>query len=160
MTEETAKLYAWATARCARSEACRADIRLALARRSVYGEAADSLLDRLEDEGYIDEARYARAFVHDRSRYDRWGRIKIGAALRQKNIASSLINAALQTEIDETEYAATLRALLAAKRRSVKADTPEQLRQKLVRFAASRGFEADLIFQCIDQLEETEEDKA
>ncbi|MBR1446763.1 MAG: RecX family transcriptional regulator, partial [Alloprevotella sp.] len=98
MNEETAKLYAWATARCARSETCRADIRMALARRGIFGEDANDLLDRLEDEGYIDEACYARAFVHDRSRYDRWGRIKIGAALRQKNIASSLINAALQTE--------------------------------------------------------------
>lgn len=47
-------------------------------------DEVDETLGRLETESYIDEARYARAFVNDKFRFDHWGRIKIRYALRQR----------------------------------------------------------------------------
>ena len=60
-TPETA--YRYATGRCARAELCRADLRPKLLARGLAPDAAEALLDRLEREHYIDERRYAAAFV-------------------------------------------------------------------------------------------------
>lgn len=145
--------YARAAARCAVKEYCRADW-LRKLREVGVGEAdAEAVVARLEREGFVDESRYARAFVHDKWEYDRWGRIKIRAALRQKGLSATDVDEAL-AQIDEEAYAAGLRALLAAKRRTVKADSDYARRQKLARFAAGRGFEPVLVVRMLDLQED------
>ncbi len=143
------KLHATATARCAQRECCRADFARKWREQGVAPDEIEEILCTLEREGFIDEARYARAFTADKLRYDRWGRLKIRAALMAKGISSSDINAALDT-IDAEEYETTLRAVLQAKRRSVKAESDFELRRKLANFAAGRGFESNLIFRFLD----------
>lgn len=142
LTFET--LYAWATARCARSECCRSEMVRKMREKGADSDMACQVADRLEEEGYINDARFARAFVHDRTLYERWGRMKTRQALMQRGITPSLINEALQT-IDEDLYSGTLRELLKTKARATKAATTFELRQKLMRFAASRGFETHLV---------------
>ena len=108
------KAYAQAAARCAGREYCRADWQQKWMRAGLSPEAVETLLRQLEREGYIDENRYARAFAHDKCLYDRWGRIKIRAALQQKGISATDIAEALE-RVDEVAYEEGLRALLAAK---------------------------------------------
>ncbi len=143
-----------AAARCASQECCLSEIRSLLVRWGIDPNATEKILLRLEREGYIDESRYARAFVHDRVLYQRWGRLKIGAALRQKRISEGDIRVAL-SEIKETDYLAGLRHILTAKRRTLVGQEPRKIREKLARFALSRGFEAGLVFdhveQCVDE---------
>ncbi|MBR2862727.1 MAG: RecX family transcriptional regulator [Bacteroidaceae bacterium] len=141
--------YARATARCARQEQCRADVAAYLAKYGLESEAVQRLLDQLEDEGYIDEARYAAAFTHDKVHYDRWGRMKIRQALALKGIAHAAIDAAL-ADIDKVQYETGLRTLLEQKRRTLKETDAFLLQQKLARFAAGRGFEAELIFRLLE----------
>lgn len=140
----TEALYAWAAARCARSECCRSEMVRKMREKGADSSMACKVADRLEEEGYINDARFARAFVHDRTLYERWGRMKTRQALMQRGITPSLINEALQT-IDEDLYSRTLRELLKTKARTTKAATTFELRQKLMRFAASRGFETHLV---------------
>mgnify|MGYP000883225264 FL=1 len=135
--------------RCAQREYCRSDWARKFIEAGLTLAEAEGLLDRLEAEKYIDEARYAKAFVHDKTLYDRWGRFKTRQALALKGIESGLIDAAL-AEIDDAAYTDTLKDLLAAKRRSVKADSDYEMQQKLIRYAAGRGFEADLIFKVLE----------
>ena len=142
-------LYKRAAARCAQREYCRSDWARKFIEAGLTLAEAEGLLDRLEAEKYIDEARYAKAFVHDKTLYDRWGRFKTRQALALKGIESGLIDAAL-AEIDEAAYTDTLKDLLVAKRRSVKADSDYEMQQKLIRYAAGRGFEADLIFKVLE----------
>ncbi|MBQ9569174.1 MAG: RecX family transcriptional regulator [Alloprevotella sp.] len=144
LTFET--LYAWATARCARSECCRSEMVRKMREKGADSDMACQVADRLEEERYLDDARYARAFVHDRTLYERWGRMKIQQALMQRGVSPSLITEALQT-IDEDQYQETLRELLSAKARTTRAATTYELRLKLMRFATSRGFEAHLIME-------------
>lgn len=141
--------YARAAARCAVKEYCRADWLRKLREAGVGDADAEAVVARLEREGFVDENRYARAFVHDKWEYDRWGRIKIRAALRQKGLSATDVDEAL-AQIDEEAYAAGLRALLAAKRRTVKADSDYARWQKLARFAAGRGFEPALVMRMLD----------
>lgn len=154
-TPESALL--WATTRCAQRECCRQDIHKKWTEGGLDEATCEQLLDRLEDEGYVDESRYARAFVHDKLEYDRWGRIKMTQALRQKGISRSTIAQAMDETIEEEHYREVLRHVLEQKMRTLHfdpADNDETYKavQKLVRFAASRGFEPDLIFQETDNL--------
>lgn len=154
-TEDTA--LQWAASRCALRECCRYDIRKKWTEGGLDADACERLLDRLEDEGFIDEDRYARAFVHDKLEYDHWGRIKMTQALRLKGIGRSTIDRALAEAIDDARYREVLRQCLAQKLRTLSFDPANREEtyksvQKLVRFAASRGFEPELIFEETDRL--------
>ena len=97
----------------------------------------------------IDDERYARAFVKDKIRYNKWGRRKVQQGLWTKRISPDIQQRVLD-EIDEREYLDVLRPLLKQKRKSTKAASDYELNQKLVRFALSRGFGFDIIRQCLD----------
>lgn len=144
--------FTWAAGRCSQRECCRSDIMTKLLEKGLTRTEADGVLDRLVDEDYINEERYARAFVHDKTLYDRWGRIKTRQALRMRGIDGDYISAAMEL-IDEDEYVAALRALLEQKRRTVSAENAYEMRQKLVRFAASRGFEPEKVFSVIEDMD-------
>lgn len=141
--------YARVTARCARQEQCRADVAAYLAKYGLNHADAQRIVDQLEDEGYIDETRYAAAFTHDKVLYDRWGRMKIRQALSLKGIAHEAIHEALAA-IDKEQYENGLRQLLEQKRRTLKETDEFLLQQKLARFAAGRGFEAELVFRLLE----------
>ena len=141
-------LYQWATARCAQKEYCASEISQKLRQRGASFDDIESLIARLEEEGYIDEERYARAFTRDKYRFDHWGRVKITYALRQKGITSSAISHALD-EIDEADYEANLRAFLHSRLRQTKAPTPQAARQKVIRAAVTRGYEIERVIDVL-----------
>lgn len=147
-TPASETLYARLASACARREHCRQDVFRKLSAADLPEDEADAVVSRLEKEGFLDEGRYARAFVHDKTLYDRWGRQKTRQALKLRGVPQAEIDAALD-EIDEEEYECGLRELLAAKARSVKAKNDYERRQKLLRFAAGRGFELHLASRCL-----------
>ncbi len=138
-----------ASAYCAMAEHCAADVREKL--RSWGATAADTerIVDYLSDEKYLDDVRYCEAFVRDKFRFNRWGRIKIGVMLRAKGLPSGAIEQALAQIADE-EYRQTLSDLLCAKARTLKGGDAYDRRAKLMRFAQSRGFEMEAIVQCLE----------
>ena len=144
-------LYAWAAARCVRQECSRRDISTKLVGKGATAAEAREVVDRLVGEGFIDDARYARAFVADKFRFEHWGRVKISYMLHIKGLPDNVVDEALQ-QIDEAQYAETLKDFLEGKLRTVRAATPYALRQKVARAAISRGFEPDLVFQALDLL--------
>ena len=107
------------------------------------------ILDRLESEKFIDDERFCRAFVNDKFRFAKWGKMKIAQGLYMKKIPSDVAWRYLN-EIDEEEYLSILRDLLASKRKSIHAADDYELNGKLMRFAMSRGFELKDIKRCID----------
>lgn len=140
---------------CSTAEHCRAEITEKLHRWGIAYDAVDRILDRLEQEKYIDEERFCRAFINDKYRFAKWGKVKIGQALQLKKISSSVYWVYLN-EIDEEEYHSILKKLLEAKRKSVRAENEYELNGKLIRFALSRGFEMKDIRRCIDVSDENE----
>ena len=132
------------TARCSTTELCLSDIRKKLDATDITEKEKERILHRLLDEGYVDEARYARAFVRDKFRFSGWGKVKIAQGLRAKQISSTDINEALK-EIDEDDYRQTLREALKAKRRSLHEKSDYETNAKLIRFALSRGYEMNVI---------------
>ena len=133
---------------CARSEHCHHELTEKMRRWDMSDEAQARVMARLVGERYVDDERYARAFVRDKIRYNKWGRRKVEQALWAKHIDDDIRERVLG-EVGDDEYLSVLRPLLQQKRRSVKADSDYELNQKLVKFALSRGFTYDIIRQCI-----------
>lgn len=155
MTEEAA--WQRLSALCATSEQCLYDMRRKMQSWDLPEGADRRLLQRLLTEGYVDEQRYARAFVHDKSQYNRWGRRRIEFELHRRGIADATIADALAGIADE-ENDDRLTELLKAKMRSVKARNDYERMAKLMRFAAQRGFAADEVQRCLRRLTNIEED--
>ena len=151
ITEQEA--YLQLAALCAQAEHCEQEMRDKMKRWEIDTAVQDRILQRLIEERYIDNERYARAFVKDKIRYNKWGRRKVQQALWMKRIDQDIQQRVLD-EIEEKEYLDVLRPLLKQKRKSIKADSDYELNQKLVRFALSRGFTFDIIRQCLDVDEE------
>ncbi len=142
-----------AAAYCSTAERCRSEVYHKLERWNAPPATFDRILSYLESENYLNEARFCRAFAHDKLRYSGWGRIKIFQALRLKEIDASLVKDAL-AELDEEEYTATLKKLLAAKSRTLRAAFDYERNGKLIRFAAGRGFEPSLICRLLHTSED------
>ena len=137
---------------CSRGEQAESDLREKLRKWEVSPADADRIIQRLNEENFWTDERYARAFVRDKFRFNGWGRIKIAHALRQKHIDSQWIEQALADEIDDAAYHDTLIRLMQGKLRSVAGREPQAARAALLRFAASRGFESDLCYRCLDEV--------
>lgn len=135
-------------AKCSTSEQCMSDIEAKLSRYDLTEEERTRILRHLVEEKYIDDRRYAEAFVRDKYRFNKWGRIKIAQGLRMKGIDSETISTAMKA-IDEAEYLDILRDLIKAKRKSTRGKNDYEINGKLVRFATGRGFEYAAIRQCM-----------
>ena len=151
MTEEEALNRV--AAYCSAAEHCRAEVSDKLQKWGIAYDAIERILARLEAEKYIDDERYCRAFIGDKFRFAKWGKMKIGQGLYMKKIPSDVAWRHLN-EIDQEEYLAILGDLMAAKRKSIHAKDEFELNGKLIRFAMSRGFEMDDIRRCVQVEEE------
>lgn len=160
MTEQEA--YLQLAALCAQAEHCQQEMRDKMRRWELDDATQNRIIARLVKERYIDDERYARAFVKDKIRYNKWGRRKVQQALWQKHIDTD-VQLRVLDEIDKKEYLDVLRPLLKQKRKSIKAASDYELNQKLVRFALGRGFSFDIIRQCLNvddiDIEEIDDDE-
>ena len=148
-TEEQA-LYRL-SALCSKAEHCSGEM---LAKMKLWGldeEARARVLDKLQADKFVDDARYARAFVDDKLRYTGWGALKISQALRQKQVEGSIIDEAL-SEVTPQQWLDVLLPLLQQKWPSVSAATDYERSVKLIKFAYGRGFPIDLIRKAVDRL--------
>jgi regulatory protein len=139
-----------AMALCAGREMCRSEIRQKLTSWSVQESDTERIIAKLVKEKFIDEERYSSAFVRDKFRYNKWGKVKIISALKMKNIPGEIINNAVGS-IDEETYMTALRDMISSQRRKVKAKNQYDLKGKLLRFGLSRGFESHLLYDLLNE---------
>jgi regulatory protein len=136
---------------CAGREMCCSDIRNKLNTWDVSERDADRIIEQLCHDRFIDEDRYALAFVKDKFRYNKWGKIKISYSLQRKKIPETSIRKALES-IDDELYLSVLRDILANHRRTIKAKNQYDLKGKLLRFGLSKGFESNYIYEIINEI--------
>lgn len=135
------------------AEYCKVEVSEKLQKWDLPYEAVNRTIDRLVVEKFIDEERYCRAFVNDKSRFAGWGKMKIIQALYMEKISREVSYRYL-SDIDQEEYLAVLRDLMVAKRKGVHAKDEFELNGELIHFAMSRGFEMDGIRRCVQVEEE------
>ena len=153
MTEDT--LYkaslSKAMALCSRREYCPEDIRLKLQSWGLGENDTGRVIEILIKENFLNENRFAEAFVKDKFNYNKWGKVKIAAHLKMKKIPSGTIRSALDC-IDDEIYKKTLNDLIVSHRRSVKSKNQYDLKGKLLRFGLSKGFESELLYNIISSI--------
>lgn len=126
---------------CSRREYCVSDIRTKLM-KELEGDAqkVETALNKLIEERYVDDLRYATAYARDKASISGWGATKIRYMLSAKGVAKDVISEALN-EVDESKAASRLEKLLEHKYKSLKDDP--QWKIKLLRFALGRGYSYD-----------------
>lgn len=143
---------------CSVSEQCSYDIKRKIEKFELTSEEVTLLVKKLKKDGFLDEERYVGAFVNDRFKYNKWGKIKITYLLKQKGIESSIIYDCLESIEDEV-YFSTLYDLIKHKQKGTKGKDKSDIRNKLYRFAAGRGFESKIIISCLKKLNFEEDEK-
>ena len=133
---------------CAKAEHCTQDVVTKLKGWEVDKVEIDSILEKLYQENFLNDARYAQAYVNDKWKLDHWGKKKIRHQLFLKNIDDRFVEKALDT-IDEEEYKTELIKQLSKKENELNGLDRDQLITRLYNFGASRGFEEELIMQWI-----------
>lgn len=133
---------------CAYQERCHSEVRSKLIEIGITGYDVDELISVLITEGFLNEERYARAFVKGKFNQLQWGRIKIRKGLSEKRVSPYCIEKGME-EIDEDAYLATLEELATRKWKKLKDKNPYTRRQKLARFLVQKGYENGLVWDHI-----------
>lgn len=141
-----------AAALCSRHEQCSSHIREKLKTWSMGEAEAEKIIRKLKEEKFLDDSRYAGFYAKDKFRLNSWGRIKITHMLRQKKIGEEEIESAL-SQIDDEAWLLTCLKLIRDKAALLKEQNKFTRRGKLFNFAMGRGFETDLIYRALDQVE-------
>ena len=137
---------------CAYQERCRSEVIIRIRSFGLNREQTELVIEKLEEEDFLNDERFALIYAGSKFRILHWGKMKIRAGLRSKGVTENFILPALDA-IDEEQYLQTLRDLIAAKLRSLSAIRDIRIvKQKIISYLASKGFEENLIFQEIIKL--------
>ncbi len=150
-THEQNIAYDKAAVLCSRSEKCISEISEKLKLYGLSSEESEPVIEKLIDEKYLDDERFARAYVKDKFRFNHWGKQKIEHMLRSKKINQEILDLAFE-EIEDEGYANELLKLLADKAKTLKSKDQYDKRNKLMRFAMGRGFESGKIYTALKEL--------
>ena len=145
------KAYSRMSNICARKECCAFDIETKLQRYHLEPEVIMRIVEKLKNERFIDERRFTKSFIHDKVQFNKWGKVKIVFALRQKKIPQDIV-ADVLSEFSFEKLNDSLPDLLQAKWRSIKGNTEYEKQTKLIRFALGRGFEMNVILKYMKNL--------
>ena len=135
---------------CSKAEKCKEDIRKKLYDWKANPSEYDKIISELEKQKFIDEERYVKYYVRDKFEFNKWGKIKIRTMLYRKKISEKLITEGLNY-ISAEKYIENLEYLLNQKRKTIKDSEARKIKNKLMRFAASRGYEPDLILSILNR---------
>lgn len=142
---------------CARSERSSGDALRLMKRWGVSDEDAQKVLARLLAERFIDDSRYAEAFVRDKLNLSGWGAYKIKSALRAKGVSKEIIDEVAAQMIEVADMRERLEEIMVRRLRTLKYSSPYDAKTKLIRFAASRGFDLDQAIECATKITRAEE---
>ena len=129
---------------CAYQERAQQEVRDKLYDWGLWPDAVENIIVNLIGGNFLNEERFAKAYVQGKFKQKGWGRIKIKQGLKFKKIPGGLLKKALAT-IDADEYTAMLIKVLQKKAALLKEKDPYKRRYKLQQYAMGRGFEGDLI---------------
>ena len=136
---------------CSRSEQCSANIRKKMVAYEIMDELVEEIIAKLKTEKFLDDERYVKAYVSDKFRLNKWGRIKMRYYLKAKGLNDELIEIGLN-EIKEDQYKKALISTLKEKAKKIKSDNKFDKMGQIIRFAQSRGFEPEIIHRYLSEV--------
>ncbi|MDD2381011.1 MAG: regulatory protein RecX [Mariniphaga sp.] len=135
---------------CSHSEQCSPEIRKKITASGASDNETDEIIKKLIAEKFIDDKRYVRAYIADKFKFNKWGKVKMRHYLRMKGLSDDLIENGLE-EIDMEEYREVLIKTMKEKARTVKKKNKFEKMGQIIRFAQNRGFEPELIHRYLNE---------
>ena len=137
---------------CAYQERCHEEVRSKLLDMGIYSDWRKEIIVQLIEENFLNEERFARSFARGKFRIKQWGRNRIRQELKKRKISDYCVRKAME-EIEEADYRSTLETALVKKNISLDEEDAYQRKAKLARYAVSRGFESELAWQLINDMD-------
>ena len=128
---------------CSRSEK--------IAAYDIVQEVVEEIIEKLKSEKFLDDDRYVQAYISDKFRLNKWGRIKIRYYLKAKGLPDAVIEKGLR-EIDAEQYKKVLLVTMNEKAKKVKKENKYEQAAHIIRFAQSRGFEPEIIHRYLGEV--------
>ena len=119
------------------------EVRRHLDGRGVDPDHVERVVDELADQGYLDDARFARRFGEDRRRLDHWGSERIERRLRELGVDREHIAAALRPDEGEPTELETAVALLHRRYGPAPLEEPRAL-ERALGVLVRRGYDLEL----------------
>jgi regulatory protein len=136
---------------CSRSEQCTADIRKKMVVYELMDEIVDEVIVKLKKEKFLDDERFVKAYISDKFRLNKWGKIKMRHYLKMKGLPDSLIQKGLDS-IDDEKYIAALLKTMKDKAKTIKEKDKFKKMGQIIRFTQNRGFEPGLIHRHLNEV--------
>lgn len=136
---------------CAYQERCHKEVQQKLYEMKMIPEARDQIVVHLLQHNFLNEERYARAFVRGKFRIKKWGKQRLHLELKRRDINNTIISLALN-EIDADEYTNTFNDLAKKKVDSLTDRNVQKKRKKLADYLFYRGWESQLVYDKIREL--------
>jgi len=138
---------------CAYQERSQQETRNKLYEYGLYSKDVELLISRLITDNFLNEERFAIAFAGGKFRQLGWGRIKIKAALKQKKVSEYCMKKGL-CSIAEGDYQKKLLKVIEKRQKEEKEKNKVKRNYKLAHYAMSRGYEPDLVWDCLKAISE------
>jgi regulatory protein len=138
---------------CVYQERTQADVRKRLQEWKVWGDEAEEIIAYLITENYLNEERFAKAFVGGKFRVKKWGRLKIKAELKARKMSKYILDVAMK-EIPNDDYFATATTLIEKKQQNLRTESnPLKRKQKTLNYMISKGYESNIVLEIMKDLE-------
>ncbi|SDB63670.1 regulatory protein [Flavobacteriaceae bacterium MAR_2010_188] len=136
---------------CAYQERCHKEVRQKLFNMKVSSDKIDSVLVHLISHNFLNEERFAETYVRGKFNIKKWGRVRLTAELRRRDISKFIITKAL-SQISESSYLSTFHELAEKKAESIGEASPIKKKRKLADYLLYRGWESHLVFDKVNDL--------
>lgn len=130
----------------AKGECCTFDLEQKMHNWGVQSADIQRVIESLVAERFVDNLRFATAYVRDKTRFNHWGRVKTTLMLRQKHIDKQVINEAFN-ELPESDYQRAFEDERDKKLRQLRALKPFERNRKTAAYLIQKGFEPDFVFK-------------
>jgi regulatory protein len=127
------------------------EVRRHLEAKRVEPDTIEDTVAELLEQGYLDDARFARRFVEDRRTLDHWGNERIERKLLAAGVEGALVTAALHspdsmTGASHSEFDAALATLTRRFRTPPETDRD---RERALGFLVRKGYDLDTAYDAI-----------
>ena len=135
---------------CSYQDRCHKEVFQKLKEMRMIPEASEKIIAALIDGNYLNEERFAMAFVRGKFKIKKWGKRRLKSELKQRNISNYLLCKSLK-QIKDEEYNATFEALANRKAASLNGTLPIK-KKKLADYLLYRGWESQKVYDKINKL--------
>jgi regulatory protein len=136
---------------CAYQERSHREVRNKLFQYHLSPDEVEEIISKLIIDNFLNEERFAKAYAGGKFRIKKWGRVKIVNELNHLGLTERCIDRGLM-EIDSSDYRRTLLALLKKKAAEVTEPNAFIKRNKVARFAITKGYESDMVWEFVKDI--------